>query len=129
MSSSPSEYEIHCSIVAYLDVALPASSICHHSPNEGRHHIAYRKKQHRLGMKAGWPDLEVLIPRDNWHGNKLWGPIYFEIKSEKGKLSKNQKNIIKIISATGGYCFVVRSIDEVIACLTEILGVFPNAQI
>ena len=80
-------------------------------------------------MKAGWPDLEVLIPRDNWHGNKLWGPIYFEIKSEKGKLSKNQKNIIKIINAAGGYCFVVRSIDEVIACLTEILGVFPNAQI
>ena len=129
MSSSPSEYEIHCSIVAYLDVALPGGSICHHSPNEGRHHIAYRKKQHRLGMKTGWPDLEVLVPRDNWHGDTSWGPIFLEVKTEKGKQTNSQKKMAKVLDAAGGHYHVVRSIDEVIECLTEILGVFPSAKI
>jgi len=120
--SSQSEYEIHCAIVAYLDVALPANSVLHHSPNEGKHHIGYRIKQRRLGMRPGWPDIEVIIPKKYWDYEKPWGPVFFEIKNEKGRLSKNQKEVIDEIEKAGGHCRVARSIDNVSDYLHEFLG-------
>ena len=55
------EAELHKLIVDYLQIALQAGSVVHHSPNEGRHKVAYRAKQKRLGMRAGWPDLEAVF--------------------------------------------------------------------
>jgi len=57
------ESQIHKGIVQWLNVALPDGSVVHHSPNEGRHRIQYRVHQKQMGMFAGWPDLELFIPR------------------------------------------------------------------
>lgn len=33
-----------------------------HIPNEGLHHVAYRRKQARLGLRAGAPDILIFDP-------------------------------------------------------------------
>ena len=105
--SSPSEYEVHASIVGWLDYALPQGSLVHHSPNEGRHHVRYRTKLKKLGLQAGY-----------WF-DPAWGPIYFEVKSAKGRLTKQQKIMLVLLDKAGGHCSTVRSIDETRAFLAQ----------
>ena len=117
------EYEIHISICQWLAFALPSDSLVHHSPNEGRHHVAYRAKQKKLGVTAGWPDLEIYIPRSGWLDAEAWAPIFLEVKTANGVISKNQGRGIKSLAAIGCYVSVVRSIDEardVLADLVEL---------
>ena len=129
--SSLSEFEAHASIVAWLGYALPPGSIYHHSPNEGLHHVRYRTKLKKLGLQTGWPDLELLVPIDYWfeHGTPRisletriypdWGPIYLEVKSDKGRLSKAQKTMLALLDKAGGHTATVRSIDETKAFLSQ----------
>ena len=73
------EDELHAHIVQWLDLALPAGSIVHHSPNEGRRHVSYKLKMRRMGMKPGWPDLEVFVPQHGWKDPLQQGPIMLEV--------------------------------------------------
>ena len=52
------EYELHLQIIDYLQARLPAGSVIHHSPNEGKRHVAYKAKLAAMGMKSGLPDIE-----------------------------------------------------------------------
>ncbi len=115
------EYEIHISICQWLALALPPGSLVHHSPNEGRHHVAYRAKQKRLGVTAGWPDLEIFVPRSGWLEPDVWAPIFLEVKTAKGAISKNQRKCIDRLTLTGCYVYIVRSIDDARTMLAELL--------
>jgi hypothetical protein len=107
-----SEREIHQAIVDWLKVALPDGSVFHHSPNEGRHKVQYRMQQKRLGVRAGWPDIEIFVNPTWWRGTTPWAPVFLEIKTAKGRLSDNQKQMIGQLTGAGCYVAVVRSIDE-----------------
>jgi hypothetical protein len=56
---SMTEDELQMHIVQWLDASLPMGSVVHHSPNEGRRHVAYKVRLKKLGMAAGWPDLRL----------------------------------------------------------------------
>lgn len=58
--------------------------------------------------RVGAPDITVC------YNGKFIG---LEIKNEKGKQSEAQKEAQKQIEATGGYYFVVRSLEELIKIL------------
>ena len=107
-----SEEAIHIEIVNFLRVALPHGSAVHHSPNAGRHKIGYRMKQVRMGMIAGWPDLEIFCPPKDWIAAIPWAPIFLEIKAAKGRLSDNQKNVHVLLRKLGNHVCVVRSVEE-----------------
>ena len=62
-------------IVQWLDASLPMGSVVHHSPNEGRRHVAYKVRLKKLGMAAGWPDLEIYVPDAGWNYLSDKGPI------------------------------------------------------
>ena len=47
-------------IVEWLSAALPADSVFHHSPNEGKRHVAFKQKLATMGTRWGWPDLELV---------------------------------------------------------------------
>ena len=115
------EAEIQMGICQWLAFALPANALVHHSPNEGRHSVQYRVKQKRLGMTPGWPDLEIYIPRSGWLDTDAWAPIFFEVKTAKGVISKNQSRVIKSLAAAGCHASVVRSIDEAEAVLGDLV--------
>ena len=115
------EHEIHIAILSWLKVMLPVHSLVHHSPNEGRHHVNYRMKQKTLGVQPGWPDLELFIPVTHWLAEKTWAPIFFEIKTKKGKVSDNQKNMMGRLAELGCYVSGVRSIDDSELMLRELV--------
>ena len=115
------EAELHKLIVDYLQIALPAGSVVHHSPNEGRHKVAYRAKQKRLGMRAGWPDLELFIDRAWWRADLPWSPIFLEIKTPKGRVSPAQTAVHAELQAAGCAVEIVRSVEDVTEVLDKYL--------
>ena len=115
------EAELHKMIVDYLQVALPSGSVVHHSPNEGRHKVAYRAKQKRLGMRAGWPDLEIFVQRTWWRDDTPWSPIFLEIKTPKGRVSPAQKAVHAELETAGCAVAVVRSVEDVAEILATYL--------
>jgi hypothetical protein len=106
------EQQIHRGIVDYLTTVLPDGSVLHHSPNEGKHRVQYRVMQKRLGMRAGWPDLELFVLRTWWHPDVRWSPIFLEIKTAKGRLSDKQKDVHADLILAGCQVGVVRSIAD-----------------
>ena len=121
MGKQPSEAQIQRSIVQHLRTALPFS-VVHHSANEGnRGGIAGIKdgaRKKALGQVAGFPDIIVL------HWSKV-GPLFFEVKAKKGRVTTAQKEMHERLTALGYKVAVVRSIDDVKAALTE-WGVGPS---
>ena len=117
------EYELHVSILSYLRIALPEGSAIHHSPNEGAHKIAYRMKQKRQGVIAGWPDLEIFVPPAAWQSETVpWCPIFLEIKTQKGRVSDNQKAAHKLLTNCGCVVEVVRSIEETATVISQLIN-------
>ena len=117
------EYELHVSILDYLRIALPEGSAIHHSPNEGAHKIAYRMKQKRQGVIAGWPDLEIFVPPAAWQSETVpWCPIFLEIKTPKGRVSDNQKAAHELLTNCGCVVEVVRSIEETATVISQLIN-------
>lgn len=120
-----SEKDVHISIVEYLNHALPRGSLIHHSANEGRRHVRHAVNLKRMGLHTGWPDLEVIVPRQFFWIEFHWGPFFLEVKApggkgrRKGKVSKAQRQTLDMLRAAGCYTAVVHSIDEVIAELSK----------
>lgn len=104
------EFDFHKTVCVFLDLQLPKGAIYHHSPNEGLHKPQYRKKQLSMGMKPGWPDLEIFC-----NGKVL----FLELKSPTGQTSKTQKEIHSTIYKNGFKTFVCRTIYDVKAALRQ----------
>lgn len=102
------EADFQRTVCVFLDLQLPKGAIYHHSPNEGMNKVQYRKKQLAMGMKPGWPDLEIFC-----NGKVL----FLELKSPTGYASKTQKEIHSTIDANGFKTFVCRTINDVKAAL------------
>lgn len=70
-----------------------------------------------LAVTPGWPDLEVIVPRDEWISDRPWSPIFIELKTERGFVSEKQSKVIDAIRRAGAVAFVCRSVDEVASAL------------
>lgn len=54
-------------------------------PNGGQRHVAVAAKLKSEGVKSGVPDVFLPVARNGKHG------LFLEFKTEKGRLSENQK--------------------------------------
>ena len=89
------EDEFQKIVVGWLDHALPFGCIYHHSPNEGKRHVSYKLRLKKLGMKSGWPDIEIFAPT-KYFFNGLGKPLFIELKAPKrGTISPAQKEVQK----------------------------------
>jgi len=79
-----------------------------HIPNGGSRNIIEATKLKKMGVKAGVPDLQLIIPNGQVHG--LW----IELKAQKGKLQPSQKIMIQRLEAQGYLCKVCFGADEAI---------------
>jgi hypothetical protein len=104
-------------------------SVVHHSPNEGRRHVAYKVRLKKLGMAAGWPDLEIFVPDTGWNDLAAKGPIMIELKRPKGgSLSANQKDIQERLRCCGVYCVTAKRLSHVEAYLKPLLKLRQTGQ-
>jgi len=100
------EGPIQKAILAYIAVRLP-SALVHHSPNEtnmrGRQAQRMVSDAKELGMRPGWPDIEILWQRHFWT---------MEVKAPGGYPTENQIETGRLIVEQGGKWAVVRSVED-----------------
>ena len=127
--TSMTEDELQSHVVQWLDASLPMGSVVHHSPNEGRRHVVYKVRLKKLGMAAGWPDLEIFVPDTGWNDLADKGPIMIELKRPKGgSLSANQKDIQDRLKCTGVYCVTAKRLGHVAAYLKPLIKLRQTSQ-
>ena len=113
MRRATPEYDLQKLVVAWLFAAMPKGSLLHHSPNEGLHKVQYRAKLTRMGMCAGWPDLQLVVPFAHYIDGQRQVDIYIELKAPKGRVSAVQQAVIDQLKAAHRHVSVCRSLDEV----------------
>lgn len=69
------------------------------------------------GMNAGFPDLELPASRRGYHG------LYIEMKSDKGRLSKDQKEWQEYLKSEKYFYYVANSAEKAILVLRWYLAV------
>ena len=93
----------------------PELQLMFHIPNGGYRNIATAKRLKAEGVKSGVPDICLPVPRGNYHG------LYLELKTDKGRLSKEQENWLSNLSREGYLAEVAYGFDEAVKVIKEYL--------
>lgn len=86
----------------------PELQLMFHIPNGGYRNIATAKRLKAEGVKAGVPDICLPVARGNYHG------LYLELKTDKGRLSKDQENWLFDLNKQGYLAEVAYGFDEAV---------------
>lgn len=113
MARATPETDLHTAVVAWLRLVLPTDCLLHHSPNEGIRRVQYRRKLSRMGLRPGWPDLQIVSPPTHYLPDQRPTGIYIELKAPKGRLSEAQRDVIARLVAARRHVSVCRSLDDV----------------
>jgi hypothetical protein len=70
------------------------------------------------GYVKGFPDLQICEPNEKYHG------LFIEVKTDKGVVSKEQKEWIKQLNKRGYYATYVKGSEEAIKVID---AYFSNA--
>lgn len=97
------EQQIHNAVVDFLSLALPADVPWTSFPAGGGGRVRGAQLK-RAGLKAGWPDIQILI-------DGLYCGI--ELKAPGKYAEPHQRVIHETIKQCGGRVAVCRSVEEV----------------
>jgi len=109
MAASPTltEAAIQKQIVDYVTTCVPSARIFA-IPNAAPRKRGARAVNAVPGLTKGVPDLAMIAGRTTY---------WIEVKSARGKLSPEQREVIAWIGAQGSWAVVVRSLDDMRAAL------------
>lgn len=98
-----------------------------HCPSEGRRSMRDGVRFKKMGLRAGYPDLVLHLPR---HG---YGCLGIELKTPKGAQSETQRMMQEEWTRNGNLYMVIRSVEQFLAlCHWYIKGegelVLPEAS-
>lgn len=79
----------------YAEQQYPELKLLHHIPNGGKRDPITARNLKAEGVKAGAPDIFLPVARGQYHG------LYIELKTQKGKLQKNQKEWLNALNEEG----------------------------
>lgn len=107
MTLRESENDLQIAVLGALRYTLRAPEMVFHIPNGGARDARTGATMKRLGVRAGAPDLAILL----MGGITLW----VELKVSKGKSSQAQLDFGAWALNAGHTYRVCRSVDEVLA--------------
>jgi hypothetical protein len=84
-------------------------------PNGGIRHKSVAVKLSLEGVKSGVPDLFLPVAKDSFHG------LFIEMKNEKGKASKNQREWIERLNNQGYLALVCAGWQDAAGKISEYL--------
>ena len=104
------EETLHRSTVQFLRWALPADATFYHVPNGGLRSRKVAQQLSGLGVMAGVPDLAIV------HRGKA---LFIELKAKRGRMSPEQRDMIRKLTYCGAAVMLCRSVPEVESALRE----------
>lgn len=118
--------------VKWFDSEYPEKKmLMHHSPNEGIRTAFQGGIAKSMGMRRGFPDLILLVPRvfrTSWDELEVYGYLAIEMKEGKGSQTKEQKEYEKLMNESGG-CYVVvkdlKTFQDVVKAYLELNDMSP----
>lgn len=109
------EADIQVACVNYLTMLERMNVLRFHAtPNGGSRHVIEAANLKRQGVKAGVPDICVMLA----YGPTLW----FELKAPKGKPTHQQLDFIAWANTHGHPAWIVRGVDEMDGILRGYMG-------
>ena len=109
-----SEHTLQVAVCQYLAVAMKPDLHWCAIPNGGKRDMRTAVKLKREGVKAGTPDIVILLPE----GRVAW----LELKIKGGSLSLEQQAFRKICQRLGHHWALIKSVDDAKEFLTAISG-------
>lgn len=101
---------------AYNLKTYPDLKWLHHSPNGGFRNIREAAKLKAMGVKRGFPDLNLLVPRGNYAG------LFIELKKVKGGVVSDEQHEWKEhLNNSGFYASVCHGWKEAVAVIERYL--------
>lgn len=127
------EHNEQCLVIAWCELnkkKYPCLGYIYAIPNMGKHHISFRVKQAKEGLKKGMLDLclpfpvveEIKISSENGKAKcfaRSKHGLYIEMKVKPNKLSPEQKEWIKYFLDVGYEVIVAWSADEAIQAIKD----------
>jgi hypothetical protein len=105
---TPSETQIHISVVDHLRARGKPGIVWWHTPNEGNRDKRERSKLAAMGLQVGIPDLMLI------HQGKTFG---LELKKSAGRTSPEQKAMLAALERAGVFTGVAFGIDAALNML------------
>lgn len=100
---------IQVACVTWFSYEYPQwAMLLHHSPNGGYRNAKEATKFKRMGVRAGFPDLILLLP----NGQYSYLAIEMKTNEANSKQTDKQKQYQKLMEANGGKYVVCRSEPE-----------------
>ena len=104
----------------WLSVQHPEiNQLAFHVPNGGRRDKITGAKLKKEGVKAGVPDIFIMLPRGGYHG------LMIEFKASPpydAAVHKNQREWIEKLSSNGYLALVCKGLSEAIGCVNDYLS-------
>lgn len=98
--------------IALNSSAHPELKWLHHSPNGGSRNKREGAKFKAMGVKRGFPDLVLLLPRRQYAG------LLIELKKVKGGVvSSEQQDWLDHLNKLGYYATICKGWLEAVSCL------------
>ncbi|WP_163832198.1 VRR-NUC domain-containing protein [Spartinivicinus ruber] len=97
-----------------------------HVPNGGHRHVAVANKLKQQGVKAGVPDIFIMMPRGGYHG------LVIEFKASppaKTQVSANQKEWLNRLASQDYLAVLCRGIDAAKQQIQDYLTLPENKKI
>ena len=108
---SMTEDDLHIALVKYIKIKYP-NLIFFHIPNGGKRNIVEAIKFEKMGVMSGVADLFFLKQR-----------FFLELKSDKGRQSKKQKEFEAKARECGYYYEVSHGLDKSIEMVDNIVKI------
>lgn len=96
-----------------MESRWPELKLLFHVPNGGARGKAEAGRLKRQGVKAGVPDLMLPVARGGYHG------LFIELKTEKGSLTPEQKEWLRMLQEQGYAAKCCKGLDEAMRTLTN----------
>ena len=99
------EIDLQTHIVNYIKIKYPKVRFCA-SLGGIRTSISQARKAKKTGYWAGFPDLQICEPNRLYHG------LFIEIKTEKGKPTKSQKEWVEALNKRGYKAVICKGFEQ-----------------
>ena len=119
------EFALTRAVAEYLALALPREVLWSHLPFGEARPKATAGRLKAMGVNPGWPDF-IILP--SFKGASWIGPIFIEIKTASGRLSKAQAEWHEKAKSLGYWVHIARSVEEVEGILRG-HGLAPMASV